>query len=175
MPYETQKNRSGLKPITVGQCHHEPWRGTVGSSATSSAVKPRQTMNIAQYPAPSPDHQEGAGKSHNRFSQAIKVLIFNNYLPLITTAPDLYIKNHFSLLHTQEVTSIKKELQQTRPFSETFPSKSLRATRFLHDMACPSSVSKGQSVPVHPVCSGPGGPVQLQFHKPAPTKQCRSY
>lgn len=108
----------------------------MGSSATSSAAEPRQTTGIAQYPAPSPDHQEWAEKPHNGFSQTIKVLISNNYLPLITTAFDLYTKNHISLLHRQELTS--REKYQTRPLSETFPSKSLSATRFLHATTRPS-------------------------------------
>lgn len=38
-----------------------------------------------------------------------KVFAFNNYLPLITTALDLYIKKYLPLLYRQELTSVKKK------------------------------------------------------------------
>lgn len=63
-----------------------------------------------------------------------KVFAFNNYLPLITTALDLYIKKYLPLLYRQELTSVKKRITT----NQAFPSKSLSATGFLHATACPS-------------------------------------
>lgn len=113
---ETQKNRSGLKPViqTAGQCHHEPRRSTVGSSATCSAAKPRQTTGIAQYPPPSPDRQEnptmGSPKPPKCSLLTVICHLSQLLLNFITTLLDLYSKNHFSLLHKQELTSMKKEV-----------------------------------------------------------------